>query len=97
MFSIFLKHLKTSRKTGLYRNHKTADLQDLIYTTIGVDININTNKFYSYIPLLKPYQELQRKFKTSIKKYFTVTIDSWISDTKTITRGLDYQRSMGSS
>ena len=73
------------------------DLQDLIYTTTGVDNIINFNSSYLYIPTFIPGPESQRIFNESIKKVFSLTFDSRTSKRTTIKTGSPYQPDIGSS
>ena len=41
---------------------KTADLQDVIYTSMADDINVTFNNLYLYIPNLIPSVETQLMF-----------------------------------
>ena len=70
---------------------KTADLQDIIYTTLGDNIKVNFDKLFLYVPILIPDAQTQIMFNNSITDSFTLSFDSWTSDRKTVDTQLEYQ------
>ena len=94
----FCKSLeKITNGIGFHLNSQTGDLQELICTTIGVDINITINSFYLYVRILIPDQETQGMFHESFKNSFTLTFDFWTTDRKKVDTGREYQLDVGSS
>ena len=45
---------KITEQLGLYITFETADLLDILYTTIGNNIEVNLNKSLLYIPIFIP-------------------------------------------
>ena len=50
---------KATKNLGFYCRLKTADLQDIIYTSMTDDKNVTINNLYLYIPNLTPSVEIQ--------------------------------------
>ena len=48
---------KLNKKLGFHLMLKTNDLQDIIYTFMADDINVNINNLYLFVPNLKPSVE----------------------------------------
>ena len=57
---------KLSKNLGLHLTFKINDLQDIIFTTIGTDINVTINSLCLYIPLIIPNSQTQVLFNESI-------------------------------
>ena len=70
---------------------KTADLQDLIFTTIATNINIEINSLYLFVPTYIPSPETQVMFNDSIKNNFNISFDAWTTDREIVNTGLEYQ------
>ena len=73
-----------------------ADLQDFIYTTIGVDNKTTIDNFYLRIPKVIPDVENQMMFNESNKKNYTLSFDSWATHRKTVDTGVEFQLDIGS-
>ena len=72
----FVKHFeKITKGLGFHISFKTADLQDILYTTIGTDINVTINSLYLFVPTFIPDVETQLMFNDSIKNSFTLSFD----------------------
>ena len=94
----FCKSFENATKNlGWHLNLKTVDIQDPIYTTIADRIDIELNTLYLYVPVYIPEAATQTIFNESVKISFTLTFDSWTTDTRTVITGLDYQLDIGSS
>ena len=76
---------------------KTADLHDIVYSTLGDDINVNFNKLFLYVPIFIPDAQTQAKFNDSFKNNFTLSFDHWTSDRKTVDTQLGNQFDIGSA
>ena len=63
----------------------------------GNDVNVKTNSLYLYIPNFVPCPEEQHFFKESIRKSFTLSFDSWVTDGKPVNTGNEYQLDVGSA
>ena len=87
---------KITKQLGFNITLETADLQDIIYTTLGDDIKVNYNKLFLFVPIFIPDAQIQAMFNDSIKDSFTLSFDSWTSETKTVDTQLEYQVDLGS-
>ena len=88
---------KMSENLGFRLTFKTADLQDIIYTTIGDSIDTTNNNFCSFVPAFIPSAETQAMFNESIRNNFTLSFDSWYTDRKVVNDGLEFQADFGSA
>ena len=93
----FVKHFKRiTKQLGFHLTFKTADLQDIIYTTLGDGIKVNFiiffNTFQYFFPMLK-----QILFNDYIENSFTFSFDSWSTERKTVDTQLDSQVDIGSA
>ena len=81
---------KTTKQSGFHVTFKTADLQDIIYTTLANGITVNFDILFSFkifsldAPILIPDAETRMMFNDSIKNSFTLSFDSRTSDRKTV-------------
>ena len=86
----FCKSFKEiTKQLHLHLALKTADLQDIIYTTLA-DINVKLDKLILYVPMFILDAETQIMFNESITNSFTLSFDSWTSDRKTVRSQLEY-------
>ena len=86
---------KITKQFGFHLTLKTADLQDIIYTTLGDDINVNFDKLYLCVPILFPDAQTLIMFNDSIKNCFTLSFDSWSTHRKPVDTQLEYQVDIG--
>ena len=68
---------KITKNLGFHLTFRTNDLQDIIFTSLGNDINVTINSLYLFVPILIPNTETQVMFIESIKNNYTITYDSW--------------------
>ena len=54
---------------------KTANLQDVLYTSIDDDINVTINSVYLYIPNLIPSVETHMMFNEAIQNNYKTSFD----------------------
>ena len=59
---------------------KTADLEDIIYTSMDDDINVTFNSLYLYIPHLKPSVETQLMFNEATQNRNRLSFDEWYTE-----------------
>ena len=79
-FSGFIETFKNvTKQLGFHLTLKTADLQDINYTTLA-DISVRIEKIFLYVFMFNPDAETQIMFNESIKISFTLSFDSWTSD-----------------
>ena len=67
---------KISKQLGFHLTLKTADLEDIIYTTLADNITVKVDKFFIYVPILIPDAQTQMMFNESIQKSFTFSFVS---------------------
>ena len=68
-----------------------------MFTTLPTDINVAINSLYLFVPTFIPDPEIQILFNDSIKNSFTLSLDSWTTNRKIVSMGLEYQIDFGSS
>ena len=72
-------------------------MEDIIFTTLGNDINETINSLYLYVPAIILNTETQVMFNQSIKNNYTITYDSWYTERKLSTNGNELQVDIGSA
>ena len=72
---------------GFHLTFKTADLQDIIYTTYGDGIKITFINLNFFIPIFIQSADTQAMFKESINNKYTISFDSWYTDRKVVIEG----------
>ena len=77
---------------------KTANLQDIIYTTIAdaTRINVTINSLYLFIPFLIPSTETQLMFNESIQNNYGIFFDEWCTERRIVTDQI-FQVDIGSA
>ena len=88
---------KITRGLGFQLTLKTADLQNILYTTIGADFDVTINSLNFFVPTLIPDVSTQTMFNNSIKNNFIIKFDSGTSERKIINKGLEHQVDIGSA
>ena len=88
---------KITKNLGFHKTLKTNDLQNIIFTTLANDINVTIISLYLFVPTLTPKTETQLLFKESIKNNYTLTFDSWYTERKIVTDGVEFQVDIASS
>ena len=64
---------------------KTADLEEIIYTSMTDDINVTINNLYLFIPNLLPSVETQLKFNEATQNSFRIFSDDFFTARQLIT------------
>ena len=80
---------KITEQLGFSLTFRTADPQDIVYTTLGDDIKVNFNEIFLFVPIFIPDAQTQIMFNDSIKNSFTLSFDSWSTDRKTVDNQLE--------
>ena len=94
----FCKTLKKITKSlESHLTFKTANLQDIILTTIASDINVTINNLYLNVPILIPNTQTQVLFNESVMNNYTITFVSWFTERKTSSDGRKIQVAIGSA
>ena len=84
----FCKTFKNiTKKLGLHSTFRTADLQNIKFTSIANDINVTINSLYLYVPVLISNTDTQLMFNESIRNNYTITYGSWYTERKVSTDG----------
>ena len=66
---------KVTKNLGFHMTSRTADLQDIIFTSIGDNINVTINSLYLFVPTLIPTTETQLMFNESIQNIYRIFSD----------------------
>ena len=87
---------KVTKNLGFTTTFKTANLQDIIYTSVADDINVTIISLYLYIPNLIPSVETQLMFNEATQNNYEISFDEWYTERRIIT-GLLVQHDIGSA
>ena len=63
---------------------KTANLQDILYTSMADDKNVTVNSLYLYIPNSIPSVETQLMFNEATQKIYNISFDEWYTERRII-------------
>ena len=97
LFGFFKTFKKITKNLGFHLVFKTADLQNIIFTSLAKHIDVTFNSFYLYGPVSIPDSNTQGMFNESIKNYYTITYHSWYTKRKLSTDGTELQVEIGSA
>ena len=87
---------KVTKNLGFHLTFKTANLQDIIYTSMADDINVTINSLYLYIPNLIPSVETQIMFNEATRNNYKISFDEWYTERRIIS-DLLIQHDIGSA
>ena len=87
---------KVTKNLGFHLTFKTANLQDIIYTSMEDEINITINSLCLYIPNLIPSVETQIMFKEATQNIYKKSFDEWYTERRIIS-DLLIQHDIGSA
>ena len=87
---------KVTKNLGFVLMLKTADLQDIIFTSMADDIIVTINSFYLYIPNLTPSVETHLVFNEATQNNYKISFDEWFTE-KRIISDLLVQHDIGSA
>ena len=78
---------KFTKNLGFRITFKTANLQDIIYTTIAAayPINVTINSLCLFVPFLIPTTETQLMFTDSIQNNYRIFFNEWYTERRIIT------------
>ena len=78
---------KVTKKLGFGITFKTANLQDIIYTTLAdaTPINVTINSLYLFVPFIIPTTETQLMFNESIQNNYRIFFDEWYTERRRVT------------
>ena len=75
---------KITKNLGFHITFRTADLQDIIFTLIGDNINVTINSLYLFVPTLIPTTETQLMFNESIQNNYRIFFDDWFTERRVV-------------
>ena len=87
---------KVTKNLGFILMLKTANLQDIIYTSMADDINVTINSLYLYVPNLIPSVETQLMFNEATENIYKISFDEWFTEKRLIS-DLLVQHDIGSA
>ena len=98
MFGFCKTFKKVTKNPGFRITLKTANLQDIIYTTRAdaTQINVTINSLYLFIPFLIPTTETQPMFNESIQNNYRIFFDEWYAERRIVTDQI-FQVDIGSA
>ena len=71
---------KVTKNLGFHLTFKTANLQDIIYTSMADDIDVTINSLYLYKPNLIPSIETQLMFNEATQNNYKISFDEWYTE-----------------
>ena len=87
---------KVTKNLGFHLIFKTNDLQNIIYSSMGDDIDVTINNLYLYVPNLIPSVETQVMFNESTQTNYKIFYDEWFTERRIISDTIT-QLDIGSS
>ena len=97
IFGLCKTFKKITKNLGFHLTFETANLQDILFTTIATDVNVTINNLYLYVPILIPNTQTQVMFNESIMNNYTITFDSWYTERRISDNGRELQVDIGSA
>ena len=87
---------KVTKNLGFHLIFKTNDLQNIIYSSMGDDIDVTINNLYLYVPNLIPSVETQVMFNEATQTNYKIFYDEWFTERRIISDTIT-QLDIGSS
>ena len=87
---------KVTKNLGFHLMFKTANIQDIIFTSMEDETNVTINSLYLYIPNLIPSVETQLMFNESTQNNYKISYHEWYTETRIIS-DLLIQHDIGSA
>ena len=75
---------KVTKNLDFHLTFKTNDLQNIIYSSMAVDLNVTINNLYLYVPNLIPSVETQVMFNEATQNKFKITFNEWYTERRVI-------------
>ena len=75
---------KITKNLGFHISFRTTDLQDIIFTSIGDNINVTINSLYLFVPIFIPNTETQLMFNESIQNEYRIFFDDWFTERRVV-------------
>ena len=96
IFGICRSFKRETKNLGFHIMFKTANLQDIIYTSMAGDINVTVISLYLYVPNLIPSIETQLKFNEATQNNDKISFNEWYTERRIIS-DLIIQHDIGSA
>ena len=87
---------KVTKNLGFVLTFRTANLQDIIYTSMDDDIHVTINSLYLNITILIPSVETQLMFNEATQNNYKISFDEWYTERRIIS-DLLVQHDIGSA
>ena len=89
---------KVTKNLGFHITFKTANLQDIIYTTKAdaTQIDVTVNNLCLFVPILIPTTETQLMFNESIQNNYRIFFDEWYTERRVVSDQI-FQVDIGSA
>ena len=87
---------KVTKNLGFHFLFRTANLQDIIYTSIDDDINVTIKRLYLYKPNLIPSTETKLLFNEATENNYKISFDEWYTERRLLS-DLLVQHDIGSA
>ena len=75
---------KITENLGFHLMFKTNDLQNIIYSSMAVDLIVTIINLYLYVPNLIPSVETQVLFNEATQKTYKISCDVWYTERRVI-------------
>ena len=75
---------KITKNLGFHITFRTADLQDIIFTSID-NINVTLNSSYLFVPTLAAHTGTQLMFNESTQNNYRILFDDWFTERRVVT------------
>ena len=96
IFGFYKTFKKVTINLGFHLTFKTANLQDIIYTSMADDIYVTINSLCLYVPNLIPSVETQLMFNEATQNNYMISFDEWYTERRIIS-DLLIQHDIGSA
>ena len=87
---------KVTKNLGFHIIFKTANLKDIIYTSMADDIDVTINSLYLFVPNLIPSVETQIMCNEATQNNYKISFDEWYTERRIIS-DLLVQHDIGSA
>ena len=84
IFSFCKTFKKVTENLGFHITFRTADLQDIIFTSIGDNIIVTINSLYLFVPTLIPNTETQLMFNEPYQNHYRIFFDDWCTERRVV-------------
>ena len=96
-FGFFESFTKITYQLEFHITFKTADLQGFACTTLSNDITVTINNLKLFVWTYLSDSGTKLIFNDPIKNSFTLSFDSWTTDSNVVDNGVEFQIDIGSA